>query len=102
VLRRWSRCRTRCPRSHLPLLGADWTLCLTPPLHRTPLWNSGGSIGIHDCTGTLSFDFTAASLAQHGLGVGTRACTQIHGRDPGFPIPDNVQLSSAVAFVVVP
>jgi hypothetical protein len=78
------------------------TLCVTPPLHRTPLQSSGGSIGVHDCSGTASFDFTSGYLAQHALGIGTSVFAQVYARDPGYPIPDNVQLSSAIAFVVVP
>jgi hypothetical protein len=39
-------------------------LCATPPLHRTPLQSSGGSVGVHDCSGAASFDFTSGYLAQ--------------------------------------
>jgi hypothetical protein len=81
---------------------AGGTLCIAPPLHRTPLQNSGGSVGVHDCSGTIGFDFTSTYFAQHGLGAGTSVYTQIYARDPGYPIPNNVQLSTGVAFVVGP
>jgi Tol biopolymer transport system component len=88
-------------RQSTPFFGG--TLCVTPPLHRTPLQNTGGSSGgVHDCSGTLAFDFDDTYLAAHALSVGTAIDAQIYARDPGFALPNNVQLTSAVEFVVVP
>jgi hypothetical protein len=78
------------------------TLCLLSPLHRTGFQNSGGSVTGHDCTGTLSLQFSQAYLASEGLTIGTSVFAQWLYRDSGFPMPANVGLTDAVQFVVCP
>ena len=84
----------------LPFLGG--TLCVAPPLTRTPLQFSGGSLPISNCTGTFSFDFNA--LIQSGvdsaLVPGATAFCQYWFRDP--PNVFGVGLSNAESIPICP
>jgi hypothetical protein len=87
-------------RADLPFGGG--TLCVQVA-ERGRTQDSGGSPGGGtDCTGTLAFRFTPSYLAAHGLAAGTRVFCQFVSRDDGFPPPDNVGLSQALAFTVLP
>lgn len=85
------------PTSH-PLHGG--TLCVTQSLRRTGVQFS--TVGAAGCSSAFSYDFTPAVLAQAGLSAGTHVYAQYWWRDGGFPAPNNVGLSDAVEFVVVP
>jgi|GEM_PF-1384040 len=89
-------------RSAVPFGGG--TMCLAGPLRRTPTMQSGGSAQVRDCSGVHSFDFAAwvASGVDASLVAGTTVCAQYYTRDPGFPAPDNVGLSDALEFILVP
>jgi hypothetical protein len=80
------------------------TLCFAAPIRRTPAQNSGGSLVGVDCTGTYHFDFAAwvASGADPSLVAGTTVNAQFYSRDNGFAAPDNVGLTNAVEFTLVP
>jgi Tol biopolymer transport system component len=78
-------------------------LCLTPPIVRTPLQNSGGNTGPTDCSGTYSYHFTLAYMSAEFLSTGSTVCCQFWSRDPGFPIPTNrIGLTDALQFVIGP
>ncbi len=88
-------------RAALPWLGG--TLCVQPPLRRTPLVNSGGTPSpADDCSGELSRDFnTWVSVANDpSLFVGQRVRAQFYSRDPGAP--QNLNLTDAIEFYLEP
>jgi hypothetical protein len=89
-------------RDAVPFAGG--TMCLAGPLRRTPAMQSGGSAQAKDCSGVHSFDFAAwvASGADASLVAGTTVYAQYYTRDPGFPAPNNVGLSDALEFILVP
>ncbi len=76
------------------------TLCVLPPVIRTAGQSSGGNPPPQDCSGSLSFDFRAHALsgADPGLIVGAAVWVQYWSRDPGFPPPENTNLTDALAF----
>jgi hypothetical protein len=78
------------------------TLCVQPPLHRTPIWNTGGNPGPDDCSGAASFDFNAhvQSGSDPSLVSGARVHAQYYYRDPADPY--SVGLSDAIEFVIGP
>jgi catechol 2,3-dioxygenase-like lactoylglutathione lyase family enzyme len=77
------------------------TLCVMPPLVRTPVQNSGGA---PPCDGLFTIDFNAyvASGADPALVAGQQVWIQTWSRDPGFAPPDNTSLSDAVSFTLCP
>jgi hypothetical protein len=95
-------------RSSTPFTGG--TLCVQPPVHRTPAVSSGGtSAPGNNCSGSFSLDVNAFRAGTLGgapasfLSVpGTIVDSQFWGRDPGFAAPSNTQLSNALEFVIRP
>jgi hypothetical protein len=88
-------------RAALPWLGG--TLCVQPPLRRTPLVNSGGAPSpADDCSGELTRDFnTWVSVANDpSLFAGQRVRAQFYSRDPGAP--QNLNLTDAIEFYLEP
>lgn len=79
-------------------------LCLRPPLERTNMLASGGSVSGSDCTGTLAIDFNSyvASGADPALVAGVTVDGQFWSRDPGFAAPDNVGLTQGAHFGIGP
>lgn len=77
-------------------------LCVASPIRRTPLANAGAQGPSDVCTGTYSFHFSHAYLAQHGLAPGTSVHCQFWSRDPGFAVPNAIGLTDALAFTVAP
>ncbi len=79
------------------------TLCLAPPITRTPGQDSGGSpVPASDCSGHYAFSFTHVYMTSKGLVAGLSVKSQFWSRDPGFPAPNNIGLTDAVSFVVCP
>ena len=86
------------------------TLCVQPPLHRTPAVNSGGTPQpADDCTGVFAIDMNAFAVGSLGgaplpaLTVpGTRVHVQWWGRDPSAAAPQNTTLSDAIQYLVCP
>lgn len=78
------------------------TLCITPPIARTPIQFSGGSGAGDDCTG--SFDFLLAPSILQGFFIqpGQAVYAQYWFRDPGQAVPNNFGLSDALAIGVCP
>jgi len=86
--------------ANVPFLGG--TLCVTPPLRRAPIQNSGGSPPTQlDCTGQFAFDFNAwiQSGADPFLSAGTQVNAQYWFRDPqstgGAGLTDAVEFEIA-------
>jgi len=78
------------------------TLCLAPPILRTPTQSSGGNPPPRDCSGTYSFHFSHDFLNQHFVTPGSRLCAQFYSRDPGFPAPNNIGLTDSLHFTIGP
>jgi VCBS repeat protein len=85
------------------------TLCVKPPVKRTPAVTSGGSPAGNDCTGVLAIDmnaFAAGSLGGNPLPAlsvaGTTVDCQWWGRDPGFPAPNNTTLTDGLEYEICP
>lgn len=79
------------------------TLCLTQPLRRTGMRDSGGSpVGVADCSGAWQLDFNTWMAQNATLPAGTTVRAQWLGRDPGFAAPANWTLSDALEFVLRP
>lgn len=79
------------------------TLCVQPPLRRTPIQSAGGSPPpANDCSGQLMFDFNA--LVQSGsdplLVSGAQINAQYWARDPQHPDGTGTSLSDAAEFVI--
>ena len=79
------------------------TLCVAPPLVRTPTQSAGGTtLPAIDCTGTYSFAFTQAYMTSKGLTVGSTVFGQFYSRDTGFAAPNDVGLTAGLEFTVCP
>jgi hypothetical protein len=76
------------------------TLCVQPPVKRTPVQSSGGTVGTGDCSGSYSFHFSHAYMASKGIVAGETIHAQYWSRDPASAF--NVGLTDAAAFDVVP
>jgi len=78
------------------------TLCVLPPIRRTPVQNSGGNVGPSDCSGVLRFDFNAwlRDGNDPALEAGTKVWSQYWYRDP--QAPSGTGLTNAVEFEVLP
>ena len=78
------------------------TLCMNPPIVRTPLQSSGGTPPPNNCSGKLSFDFNAyvASGKDPGLVAGQQVNGQYWFRDPADPF--GTGLSNAIEFTIQP
>ncbi len=76
--------------------------CVAPPLHRTPLENSGSLPAWSGCGGRYGFHFSQAYLALHGCQAGTTIHAQFWSRDPGFAAPDNFGLTAGLSFTLGP
>lgn len=85
---------------------APWkggTICVQPPLRRTPLQNAGGNAPpALDCSGTFALDFNTwtTSGADPALFAGAHVFAQLYSRDPGASFQLN--LTDAVEFFLEP
>jgi hypothetical protein len=86
-------------RASTPFAGG--TLCLATPVRRSQGVNTQGSTG---CTGRVLYDFGAFARAgfDPALTVGTVVDAQLFVRDPGYAQPDNLALSDAIEFTILP
>ncbi|MBI5435268.1 MAG: PD40 domain-containing protein [Planctomycetes bacterium] len=82
-----------------PFLGG--TLCVKPPLVRSPVMSTHPLVGLWSCDAAYSYQFRQSEMASHGLSAGDTLHAQFWGRDPGFAPPDNVSLSDAIRFTLV-
>jgi hypothetical protein len=76
-------------------------LCVSSPIRRTAVQSSDGS-AVADCSGRYTFHFSPQYLASESLSAGTVVNCQFRGRDSGFAWPENVELTDAVRFTVLP
>ncbi len=86
----------------LPFQGG--TLCVQPPIVRTPQQDSGGNPPpANDCSGTYSFDFNAwiQSGVDPALVTGVLVDTQYWARDPLDPAGFGTSLSDALEFTIL-
>ncbi len=73
------------------------TLCVLPPLRRTPIVEAGGSPpGMPDCTGRISFAFTHAYAALQGFRPGDVVDCQVWSRDANSADGTGLSLSNAL------
>lgn len=84
----------------IPFLGG--TLCVMPPLTRTPIQFSGGSAPFGNCTGSFSFDMNARiqSGIDPALVAGTTVWSQYWFRDT--PNTSGVGLTNGRTFTICP
>jgi hypothetical protein len=77
-------------------------LCCQPPVRRTQLQSTGGTVGVSDCTGSMHFDFNAyvRSGVDSQLYAGRTVATQYYYRDPMDPY--RVGLSNGRYFTICP
>ena len=80
---------------------AGGTLCVKPPVVRTPVQNSGGTPG-QNCTGTYDYHVLNAWLTAKGWSAGMDVFAQCWGRDPQQPDGSGVSLSNALRFELAP
>jgi hypothetical protein len=78
------------------------SLCLAPPLNRTPPQSSGGNPPPDDCSGVLSYHFTQSYMAANALVPGTTVHAQYYYRDVAHFDGTGVGLSNAVQFTIAP
>ena len=78
------------------------TMCVTAPVKRTPVQDSGGSTAGNDCTGVFSFEMNGRiqSGLDGALVPGAEVFAQFWSRDPQSPGTTN--LTDALAFTVCP
>ncbi|NUP95356.1 MAG: hypothetical protein HUU28_04250 [Planctomycetaceae bacterium] len=84
----------------LPYYGG--TLCVQPPVFRTPAQQSNGNTSSSDCSGAYDFAFSQAYMASKGLQAGTKVFTQFWSRDPGFPGSSSIGLTNGLSFELRP
>lgn len=90
----------RAPAS-LPFHGG--TLCVAPPLRRTPAQSSGGApLPTYDCSGTYAFGFDHAYMSAEGILAGDTIHAQWFARDPFVADGTHASLSNAVRFTLCP
>ncbi len=77
------------------------TLCLSAPVTRTGIQSSGVA-GAVPCSGTYSFHFRQNYMSTHGLVPGDTIYGQFYSRDPGFAAPNDIGLTDAVQFGIIP
>lgn len=77
------------------------TLCVNAPVSRTGIQISAVA-GPVPCSGTYGFHFRHSYMLSHGLMPGDTVYGQFHSRDPGFAPPNNIGLTDAVQFGIIP
>jgi hypothetical protein len=87
-------------QNNIPFGGG--TLCVGPLFHRTGIQFSGGNPPPSDCSGSYSFHFSQAYMNAQALTPGVTVYCQYYSRDDGFPQPQNIGLTDAVRFTVLP
>ncbi len=79
------------------------TLCVTQPITRSPILNSGGSIGPQNCTtGAYDFLFSHAYAASNSIVAGQSYYGQFWMRDPPHFDGTTVGFSNALEFRFLP
>jgi hypothetical protein len=78
------------------------TLCVQPPIRRTPVQSSAGNPPPNDCSGAFAFDFNAwiQGGTDPALIGGVVVFSQYWARDPASP--STTSLSNAIRFAICP
>jgi len=85
----------------LPFQGG--MLCLAPPIVRTGLLSSGGTTGVHDCSGSFAYPLTQSYMLSKGLTAGTQVFAQYWSRDTAqLPPVMPTGLTDALSFTIRP
>jgi hypothetical protein len=85
-------------RAAIPFQGG--TLCVAPPVQRSPAVHSGGPPPPANCAGVLRFRVDAAWIQARGWSPGIRVQAQAWYRDPQHPDGTSSGLSDALEFTV--
>jgi hypothetical protein len=92
-------------QASIPFQGG--TLCVKAPIKRTTATTTGGNPPPNDCSGAPSLDMNLFAVGGLGgtpspalLVPGSVINCQWWGRDPGFPAPNNTQLSDGLQYTV--
>ena len=83
-----------------PFMGG--TLCLLPPVIRSPSIQSGGNAAGFDCSGVFRYHFSHALVSANLLQAGATVYAQFWYRDPLHPDGTGAGLSDALAFTICP
>ena len=78
------------------------TRCVEYPVQRAPLLDSAGATSGVDCSGVYRFHFSQSYMQGWSLAAGQQMCAQFWSRDPFIAPPNNVGLTDAVQFVILP
>jgi hypothetical protein len=78
------------------------TLCLHAPIVRTGMQNSGGNVGVVDCSGQFQFHFSQSYMIANGLVAGTSLNAQYYYRDTSQSDGTGVGLTNALHFTIAP
>ena len=84
----------------LPYYGG--TLCVQPPVLRTPAQTSNGTPTGLDCSGTYALAFTQTYMTDKGLQAGDQIFAQFWSRDPGFPGSTAIGLTDGLMVEIRP
>lgn len=76
-------------------------LCLSAPVTRTGIQTAAGSAAFA-CSGTYSFHFRQNYMSTHGLLPADKVHRLFYSRDPGFAAPNDIGLTDAVQFGIIP
>ena len=76
------------------------TLCVEPPTVRTPAQSTGGNAPPDDCSGEMSFHWSAGYAAAQGVAPGETIYAQYWTRDPASAATTN--LTDALRFTIAP
>jgi hypothetical protein len=83
----------------LPFQGG--VLCIDAPRQRTLLQDSGGNVGVEDCSGTFAFEFSPSYMATYSIGIGDQIFAQYWSRDP-YSTPYPISLTDGLHFWICP
>jgi hypothetical protein len=80
------------------------TLCVGSNYQVLAVNNTGTYPSLYCQSGNCTYDFAISRsyMSSHGLTAGSTFYAQVISRDPGFPYPDNIGLTDALAVTIAP